>query len=1056
MSGIRRHRIFGLAATLSVIATLLPVVGARADACSDVEMIWARGTGTGLGAGAFSRFDGALALRIDASTSYTSAHELGSGDGFGGFKYLAAGADIDLVLQGLAPFLPGGVYDNSVTEGRHELVAYLEDRAAACPGEVFVLGGHSQGAQVVGEAVGLLDSAVRARVAYVALFGDPKFNTGNFTTDVFPGLPSVTVPIACATGPKPWVRGSAPCFISGGIFGPREPYVPADIEQRVGSWCRNFDPSCDGSVVDLLSLSEHSKYFDAKSDVDFAALEAAIALRSALPNHEADFDVSWFPFAVGISGADLGIVFDTTGSMWPYIDDAKANAADLAQTWTNTLPNARVGLVDYKDQGDAYVSQLDLDLTDSTGDFQTAVDGLSADGGGDTPEAALSGLMTALNGLDWRPGATKVLVVITDAPGKDPEPGTGYTMPQVIQRSLEIDPVAIYTVNVGDDGDVSTFFTPLADGTAGEMVDLQPGQTLSEALYGLFDTVALSPVANLNGPYLANVGQAITFDTYPSFDPDGDLVSFEWDFDGDGITDQVTNEGTVQHAYQSEFHGIASVRVVSSDTGSALATAQVDVGSVGLGNELPVEPDSATAVETAPDEVTVSWVPTADDRADGYKVYLADGTLVGVKLASDPHSVAVTGVDLGQPTQFQVVAVNQFGNSGGVVTPPVGGATSWSPAVRVNDDATTTSQVYPAVRLGPSGAAIAVWQDYRASPPGNPFGAYDIYSSRWDPSTQTWGTNTQVNDVTAPEQYSPSVAVDPNNNAYAVWVDSRNNRSDIYFSKRSATTGAWSANVRVNSSTKFNYQEQPEIATAPNGDAIAIWFRKNNNKLDLWTARLPAGATNWGPEMRVTDDHTVAKQQPRITFGPDGTAYAVWMYPTGGDMDIWFASLPAGSSTWSANAKVSDDPGTAFQSSPDIGVDGAGNVMVVWSDDRSDPQQLRVRRRPVGSAWLPSSVIAAGGGNSPSIAVRSDGRAYAAWHDGDFSTEYPRLWGAGYDPGASTWSSPERIDTNGPDHGAARAAVAIDASQLIVLWQNALNVPSGNNDDDILARVRAP
>lgn len=37
--------------------------------------------------------------------------------------------------------LPGGPYDRSVEEGRQELVAYLTDRAALCPDEVFVLGG---------------------------------------------------------------------------------------------------------------------------------------------------------------------------------------------------------------------------------------------------------------------------------------------------------------------------------------------------------------------------------------------------------------------------------------------------------------------------------------------------------------------------------------------------------------------------------------------------------------------------------------------------------------------------------------------------------------------------------------------------------------------------------------------------------------------------------------------------------------------------------------------------------------------------------------------------
>jgi hypothetical protein len=140
----------------------------------------------------------------------------------------------------------------------------------------------------------------------------------------------------------------------------------------------------------------------------------------------------------------------------------------------------------------------------------------------------------------------------------------------------------------------------------------------------------------------------------------------------------------------------------------------------------------------------------------------------------------------------------------------------------------------------------------------------------------------------------------------------------------------------------------------------------------------------------------------------------------------------------------------------DIGVDGLGTVFVAWTDRRVSPYQLRIRKRSVAGTWSPSTVIAADGGNAPSIAVRTDGRAYVVWHDGDFLTEYPRLSGSAYDPASGTWAAPERIDTNGSDHGARNGSAAMDATNILVVWGNALSVPSGENDDDILARVRSP
>ena len=135
-------------------------------------------------------------------------------------------------------------------------------------------------------------------------------------------------------------------------------------------------------------------------------------------------------------------------------------------------------------------------------------------------------------------------------------------------------------------------------------------------------------------------------------------------------------------------------------------------------------------------------------------------------------------------------------------------------------------------------------------------------------------------------------------------------------------------------------------------------------------------------------------------------AYAVWVQPTSSNADIWFASLAPGGNSWSANTKISDDPGTADQLQPEIGVDGAGTILVAWDDWRVSPHQLRVRKRPAGSStWSPSVVVAADGANYPSLSVRSDGAALLAWYDG-FNATAPNVWTSDYDPTSGSWSAP--------------------------------------------------
>lgn len=50
------------------------------------------------------------------------------------------------------------------------------------------------------------------------------------------------------------------------------------------------------------------------------------------------------------------------------------------------------------------------------------------------------------------------------------------------------------------------------------------------------DSFDCAPVADSGGPYYGNVGQEVAFDASGSFDPEGDIISYYWDF-GDGTND---------------------------------------------------------------------------------------------------------------------------------------------------------------------------------------------------------------------------------------------------------------------------------------------------------------------------------------------------------------------------------------------------------------------------------------------------------------------------------------------------------------------------------------
>ncbi len=1042
-------RVLWLVVSVALSTATAPagVATASVFSCTDVHAVYATGANNAPAGPDFDQFVNDLHGpngRIAAPVTF-SQRPLGGDGGYAGFQYQPTDSAA-LFVQGLIGF---GPYEDSVRTGVDELEAYLTDRAAECGNEVYVLGGWSEGADVIGTALFELPENIRARIAFVALFGDPRLDAGNQASLLDP-----PIPWACLDGQPIWMRGDSGCATSMGIFGARRPYLPSDIEGRVGSWCRKNDAACTGSYIDILpSVSiepfTHHRYFDPNAESAMAAQEAATRLQAFVPAHPEAFDVSLNQFVDGQAGADLAFVIDTTGSMWGAIDDVKSGATALAQLWTSLFHNGRVALIEFKDQGDPFVARVDLGLTSDAGAFQTSADALTADGGGDTPEAQLSGLMTALDGLEWRDGATKAAIVITDAAGKDPEPVTNFTRGSVIQHSREIDPVAIYGVNVTGDQTVTDWIASMAAATAGEVVTPAPGQSLTDALADLLETAHANPVARLDGPIYANVSDTITFNAGDSFSASSTIASYNWDFDGDSVVDQTTTAPTTSHTYSADFHGIASVDVVDADGRSAMATADVTIDSAGLTPLLPLAPITVSASVTGTDQVTVTWTPASSDRADAYKVFIADGSPVRFTDAGDPDSVVINAVDLSQSQTFRVAASNAYGNSAGTAAPPVGGTSAWSPSAIVNADDGLV-QIVPVAAIAPDGMVHAAWVNGWTSP------TVDLRYANRNPASGAWSTPELIGGVSTPGQFSPALATDSAGDLFAIWTDTRvSGDRNVYFSKRSVANGLWSSSVRVNDdpTNKHPAQADPAIAVGPTGEAIAIWEDSRGNKDHIYAARLPAGSSTWSANMKVSSVSST-KGGEDVAIGADGTAYAVWFEPKSGDANIWLSTLAPGATSWAAPVKVSDDPGTSYQGAPQVAVDGTGRVMVIWQDWRANPFQLRARLRDAGGSWQPSVVVAADGANTPSLAMRSDGVGFVAWYDGINSTT-PRLNGSSFNPSAGAWSGIEEISDPIPADGNVEPAVVLGSDSIFVVYQNAHALQGGGNEVDIVAKTRA-
>jgi len=145
---------------------------------------------------------------------------------------------------------------------------------------------------------------------------------------------------------------------------------------------------------------------------------------------------------------EMVFVLDTTGSMGGLIAGAKQRIWGIVNEVMQTpaRPSVRVGLVAYRDHGDAYVTQV-LPLTNDLDRVYTTLMEYRADGGGDGPEDVRRALADGVRKAGWsRPQANtaQIVFLVGDAPPHDDyaqEPDTLATTAEAIKVGMVVNTI---------------------------------------------------------------------------------------------------------------------------------------------------------------------------------------------------------------------------------------------------------------------------------------------------------------------------------------------------------------------------------------------------------------------------------------------------------------------------------------------------------------------------------------------------------------------------------------------------------------------------------------
>ena len=314
----------------------------------------------------------------------------------------------------------------------------------------------------------------------------------------------------------------------------------------------------------------------------------------------------------------------------------------------------------------------------------------------------------------------------------------------------------------------------------------------------------------------------------------------------------------------------------------------------------------------------------------------------------------------------------------------------WGSAMLVETD-NAGPAVSPQVAFDPSGVGVAVWLQSDGT-------ASQIRSNRF--TAGAWGTVAVLEAVTPGASRSPQIALDASGNALVVWsrYDGTSAFDNIWANRYTAGSGWGTAGLIESDNT--GAATVPQVAFDASGNALAVWQQSDGSRRNIWSNRFKAG-TGWGTAELIEWNNGADADNPQIAVAGNGDAVAVWQQNgnSGPPTRIWSNRYTVGSGWGGFPALIQTDisgGGTATALAPQIAMDASGNALAVWvqPDGASDnTPDIWVSRYTVGSGWgttanhgqvrinIPGATGSPAGW--PQIAIDANGNALVVWYQSD-------------------------------------------------------------------------
>ena len=248
----------------------------------------------------------------------------------------------------------------------------------------------------------------------------------------------------------------------------------------------------------------------------------------------------------------------------------------------------------------------------------------------------------------------------------------------------------------------------------------------------------------------------------------------------------------------------------------------------------------------------------------------------------------------------------------------------------------------------------------------------------------------------------------------------------------------WEPDVRLTNDTGACYiclNNARGIAIS-GSDVHLVWCDERNGNREIYYKRSTNGGTNWGQDIRFTNDSAVSWRPSVAVSG--SVVHTVWCDFRNGNFEIYYKRSTDGGVSWSQDTRLTND--SAISWAPSMAVNGS-TIHIVWEETRDGNEEIYYKRSTdAGLSWGQDTRLTNNPLNSlyPSVAV-SGSSVHVSWYD--FRTGSRAIFYKRSTDGGMSWGNDVQLTGNYAD--SYNPAVAVSGQVVHIAWHDRRD---GNED----------